>query len=123
LGGGIRQTGWLTVCGIVALQKENIDFLRQDHRNAFHLAQSLVGVPGLKVDMKQVQTNFVLMDISGLSGQFFLEKLREQGVLATLAGSDLMCLVTSRVVNSGDIDYAVGIIDTICQEHRESTFD
>ncbi len=33
-GGGMRQTGWLCACGIIALSEDNISRLREDHDNA-----------------------------------------------------------------------------------------
>lgn len=115
LGGGMRQTGWLTACGIIALQKENIQLLKEDHQNANYLAQGISHLTGIKIDFNQIQTNFILADISGtnISGKLFLEKLKEKGVLVTLAKPKLIRMVTSRVVNKQNIDYAIEIIGKI----------
>jgi len=115
LGGGMRQTGWLAACGIVALQDENIQLLKEDHINAGHLAEGISRLPGIKVDLNQVQTNFILVDINdtGISGKDFLERLKGKGILVTQAGPTLIRLVTSRVVNKQDIDYVIETITDI----------
>jgi len=115
LGGGMRQTGWLAVCGIISLQKENIQLLREDHQNANYLAQGISHLPGIKIDFNQIQTNFILVDISGtkISGKLFIEKLKEKGVLVTLAKPKLIRMVTSRVVNKQNIDYAIETIGKV----------
>ncbi len=48
LGGGMRQAGWIAIAGIVAL--ENIDRLRDDHRNAKTLAEALADLPEIEID-------------------------------------------------------------------------
>jgi len=118
LGGGMRQTGWLAACGIVALQKENIQMLKEDHQNAIRLAQGLSSLPGIKIDFNQVQTNFILVDIAetGFSGRLFLDKLKDKGVLVTLTKPTVIRMVTSRVVNQHDIEYAIEIIGRLLQK-------
>lgn len=115
LGGGMRQTGWLAACGIVALQKENIQLLYEDHQNAIRLAKGIARLPGVKIDFNQVQTNFILVDITqtSISGKLFLEKLKEKGILVTLAKPTLIRMVTSRVVNEQDIEYTVETISNL----------
>jgi threonine aldolase len=112
LGGGMRQTGWLCACGIVALSAENIARLQEDHENARLLAEGLTGLPGITVDLSRVHTNFVLADLTatGLTAHHFLERLKERGVLATPAGEYTVRFVTSREVNRGDILQALEII-------------
>ena len=112
LGGGMRQTGWLCACGIVALSRDNIARLQEDHDNAQFLAEGLWSLPGIKVNRCQVQTNFILADLSerGLSATVFLERIKEKGVLATKAGEFMVRFVTSREVNREDIAFALQVI-------------
>jgi threonine aldolase len=112
LGGGMRQAGWLCACGIVALSEDNIARLQEDHDNAQFLAEGLQSLPGIKVNRHQVQTNFVLADLSerGLNATVFLERIKGKGVLATKAGEFMTRFVTSREVNREDIAFALQVI-------------
>lgn len=115
LGGGMRQTGWLCACGLVALSPENIARLREDHDNARILATELSKMPGLVVDCSRVHTNFVLVDLveCGYNARQFVDQLRAKGVLVTLVGEGRIRLVTSKEVNREDILRALEIIEKI----------
>jgi threonine aldolase len=95
LGGGMRQAGVLAAAGLIALQDSPAK-LAQDHANAKLLARGLAGIPGIKVDADQVQTNIVIFDISGtgLDSGAFSMRLKERGVLANGVGSSAIRMVT-----------------------------
>ncbi len=118
LGGGMRQTGWLCACGIVALSPENIALLEEDHKNARLLALGLRDVEELSIDLSKVQTNFVLLKLRkpGLTARRFVELLREEGVLATAASSDVVRFVTSRQVVRDDILFAIEKIKEVVKK-------
>lgn len=109
LGGGMRQTGWLCACGLVALQPENIARLQVDHRNARMLAEGLSRIPGVRVETDRVQTNFVLADISEspYTAEDLVNKLAGLNVLATAAARSTIRFVTSREVDAEGIAAAV----------------
>jgi len=115
LGGGMRQTGWLCACGIVALSDENIGRLKDDHRNARFLAENLNILDGIKVDLERVHTNYVLAHIKypGFSAAEFLKQLETQKVLANPAGEKTVRFVTSKEVTQHEILSAVKIIKDI----------
>ncbi|MGQ9473524.1 MAG: threonine aldolase family protein, partial [Candidatus Caldatribacteriaceae bacterium] len=115
LGGGMRQTGWLCACGLVALSPENIARLREDHDHARLLAEGLSKMPGLAVDCSKVHTNFVLVDLMecGYNAPQFVEQLRARGVLVTLVGERRIRFVTSKEVNREDIFRALEIVEEI----------
>jgi threonine aldolase len=58
LGGGMRQVGILAAAGIIAIEKMTAR-LHQDHTNARRLADGLSHIPGVGLDLDQVQTNMV----------------------------------------------------------------
>jgi threonine aldolase len=62
LGGGMRQAGVLAAAGIIAVEQMTTR-LGEDHRNARRLAEGLVAIPGLVVDLNQVQTNMVFVTL------------------------------------------------------------
>ncbi|GEM_PF-1572816 len=105
----MRQTGWLCAGGIVALSGDSISRLQEDHDNAQFLAEGLQSLPGIKINRRQVQTNFVLADLSesGLNATVFLERIKEKGILATKAGEFMIRFVTSREVKREDIALAL----------------
>lgn len=62
LGGGMRQVGILAAAGIIAVEKMTLR-LDEDHRNARLLAEGLEEIPGILLDMNQVQTNMVFFTL------------------------------------------------------------
>ncbi len=84
LGGGMRQIGILAAAAHYALT-HNISRLKQDHEKAKLLAEKLSCLKKLKIDLESVQTNIVLIDVSGTehSTDEVLAMLRERGVLLT----------------------------------------
>lgn len=63
MGGGMRQAGVLAAAGVVALEQMTRR-LADDHAHAKLLAQGLSSIPGVNVDMGQVQTNMVFFWLS-----------------------------------------------------------
>jgi threonine aldolase len=62
MGGGMRQAGIIAAPGILALT-EGVARLAEDHLNARRLAEALAAVPGVRVDLEQVQTNMVFLRV------------------------------------------------------------
>jgi len=117
LGGGMRQTGWLCTCGILALEDENIKRLSEDHKNALLLAEGLSSLPGIKIDLKKVQTNFVLAHFDNTDKvPFFIKFLEQNGVLVTQADINTVRFVTSKQVNKSDIEYVLKIANHASKE-------
>ncbi|MDH7508188.1 MAG: low-specificity L-threonine aldolase [Methanomassiliicoccales archaeon] len=115
LGGGMRQAGVIAAPGIIALTKM-VDRLKEDHDNAKKLARGLNQIGSLKVDMKRVQTNIVLLDVSSLNMRSteFVLKAREKGLLVTDFGGTTVRFVTHYGITEEDIDVAIGIVESIC---------
>lgn len=118
LGGGMRQTGWLCACGVVALSPQNIARLAEDHANARLLAEKLAEIKGFEVDLSKVQTNFVLLHIRrrNLTAYRFAMLLKEKGVLVTPVSETLVRLVTSKEVTREDVLSAVAIIQEVLEQ-------
>ena len=97
-GGGMRQAGIIAAAGIVALEKM-VDRLEEDHhKRAQILAQGLNEIPGLRVDLKTVETNMVYVDhtLSGLSSDEVLSRFKAVGVLASARQPDHVRFVPTR---------------------------
>jgi threonine aldolase len=81
LGGGMRQSGILAAGALWALD-HNVDRIPEDHANARLLAESLMQVPGLSVDLDLVQTNMVMVDLDegGPTAPEMVRRLEQVGV-------------------------------------------
>jgi threonine aldolase len=106
LGGGMRQAGVIAAAGIVALE-EMIDRLAEDHRTARALAEGLVGLPGLRLDVARVQTNMVRIDLDHHEARPLAATLAGRGVRVSTPGPRRLRLVTHRHVGAGDIPAVV----------------
>jgi threonine aldolase len=106
-GGAMRQAGIVAAAGVYALE-HNVDRLAEDHANARRLGEGLAEV-GLPVEVEQVQTNFVLVDVGriGLAADEAVARLRAEGVLLSFAArKDVLRAVMHLDVAPEDIDAA-----------------
>jgi threonine aldolase len=62
LGGGMRQAGILAAAGIVAVEQVS-KRLGEDHANARRLAEGLLQIEGIHLDLDKVQTNMVFFSL------------------------------------------------------------
>jgi threonine aldolase len=110
-GGAMRQAGIVAAAGIYALD-HNVDRLADDHARARRLGEALAAA-GVPVDLEQVQTNFVQIDVKplGLTADEAERRAREHGV--RVSGTPLpgvLRAVTHLDVTDDDIDRAVELI-------------
>ena len=83
-GGGMRQVGILAAAAVYALD-HNIARLKEDHDKAKYFAQALSQLSKLRIDMSEIQTNMVFVDIerTGKTQSEMLNLLKSKGVLMT----------------------------------------
>ena len=107
-GGGMRQVGVLAAAGLVALEKSP-SRLHEDHANARYLAEALARLPGIKIDLKKVQTNIVIFDVSGTgrTAADISAALAKRNVLANATGKHAIRMVTHCDVDRPAIDRAL----------------
>jgi len=108
LGGGLRQAGILAAAGIYALT-HNVERLPEDHANACYLAEGLQEIPGIQLDMRSVQTNIVIFDVSGtgLTAPEVSVRLLAHGVKANATSDRTIRFVTHLNVNREDCSLAL----------------
>ena len=107
-GGGMRQVGVLGAAALVALEKSP-SHLHEDHANARYLAEALAQLPGIKVDLRKVQTNIIIFDVSG-TGRTAAEisaALGKRNVLANPTGKYDIRMLTHCDVDHAAIDRAL----------------
>ncbi len=118
LGGGMRQTGWLAACGILALSEGNITRLKEDHENASLLARGLDEISGVDVDVEKTQTNFIMAHFEdpGFNAKRFADTLSARGILITPSKANMVRFVTSKEVSREDIIFSLQIIKKVLQQ-------
>jgi len=118
-GGGMRQAGIIAAAGLVALE-ENRRRLPEDHAHARRLAEALVALPGVEIDLPRVRTNIVVFGVGRALFSDLAEdrdpvdeligRLEAAGVLGAKISETRARLVTHRDVSSAQIERAVAVI-------------
>lgn len=92
MGGGMRQAGYLAAAGRFALE-HHVGRLAEDHARARTLAAELPALPYVE-SVLPVETNIVIFTLGdSITGEAFLRKLKEQGVLASSMGRQTIRIV------------------------------
>jgi threonine aldolase len=115
-GGAMRQAGIVAAAGVHALD-HHVERLADDHARARRLALAL-DAAGVPVELEQVETNFVQIDVAplGLTREVALERLRDHGVLlSTTVHPTVLRAVTHLDVSEEDVDRACQAIPRALQ--------
>ena len=117
VGGGMRQAGVIAAAGIVALT-DMVDRLVEDHQTARALAEGLIDLPGMELDLETVQTNIVIFGSpsSSQEGSRFTQALAREGVMLGDIGNGQFRVVTHYGVSLKDINKALPIMRKAWQE-------
>jgi threonine aldolase len=115
----MRQAGIVAAAGIYALE-HHVDRLADDHARARRLAEGLADA-GVPVDLEQVETNFVQIDVAPLELRRAdaLERLREAGIglSATIHPTVIRAVVHLGITDDG-IDRALELVPTVLGARR-----
>ena len=117
LGGGMRQAGILAAAGLYALD-HMVDRLEEDHVNAQHLAQELVNIDNIKVNLEKVTTNLVFFDLESdtISDNDFIQALLEQDVKIDGKGNHRFRMATHFGFINNDIEKVIKAIKFILEK-------
>ena len=110
-GGAMRQAGIVAAAGVYALER-HVTRLADDHERARRLAERLEAA-GLGVDLEQVETNFVQIDVAplGLTRAEALSRLLDAGGgLSATIHPTVMRAVTHLGITDDDVDRASELI-------------
>jgi threonine aldolase len=110
-GGAMRQAGIVAAAGLYALE-HNVERLVEDHANARRLGEGLAEAR-LPVDLDQVETNFVLLDVGrlGFSADEAIARLRAEDVLLSFAArKNVLRALTHLDVTTDEIEQAIELI-------------
>jgi threonine aldolase len=111
MGGAMRQAGIVAAAGVYALE-HNVERLAEDHARARRLGAALHAA-GVPVDLEQVETNFVQVDVGplGLTREEAMARMKDEGVLlSTTVWPTKLRAVTHLDVTDDDIDAAIDAI-------------
>jgi threonine aldolase len=113
-GGGMRQIGFLAAACLFAVEN-HFERLLDDHNNARILAEHLNTLKGFVVDMETVQTNIIIVDVSGTgkSAYEIVQKLESEGILTIPFSSHRIRFVTHLEITSQDIQKCNNILSRI----------
>jgi threonine aldolase len=112
LGGGMRQVGIIAAAGIVALETMT-GRLEQDHQRAKQLAEKIADLEGIGIDLREVETNMVMIRLKKMTPDDFLERLAEHQVLALPLDSQVVRMVTHKDIDDNDVELAAAAIRTV----------
>lgn len=112
LGGGMRQTGLLAAAADYAVEN-HWKLMREDHRRARELANTLSELPKFSLDPESVESNIVLFRTVENSAADVLEKLRKKGVEMISFGPDVIRATFHFQVDDGGLTKAIEILKKI----------
>jgi threonine aldolase len=110
-GGGMRQAGIIAAAALYALE-HHVERLAEDHENAQVLARAVEETEGLRLESSPVQTNLVWFVVEPALGtaQAIAARLREEGVLVSALGPQVLRACTHLDVSRGDVASAADAI-------------
>lgn len=118
LGGGMRQAGIIAAGALYALRNHRVRLV-EDHMNARRLAEAINELPGIKVDLEGVQTNIVMIEITGnATAQQVSAMMKEEGVLINAMRPKVLRAVTHLDVSARDIEKAIEAFARISRKIR-----
>ena len=108
-GGGFRQAGMMAAGALHALEHHRAR-LGDDHRRARVFAEGLAGLPGIELDLDNVETNIVRFRSTALAAPDLVRGCRERAV-ALLAYNDRdLRAVTHLDLSDDDIEAALAVM-------------
>ena len=107
-GGAMRQAGIVAAAALYALD-HHVERIADDHARARRLGEALAAA-GVKVDLEQVETNFVQIDV-GADRAAAIDRMKDHGVLvSTTVHPTIVRAVTHLDITDGDIEEAIEAI-------------
>jgi threonine aldolase len=102
LGGAMRQAGYIAAAGIYAL-RNNVERLSEDHGSASEIVKALEQC-SLVENVSYGGTNLIIFTlVPGMKATEFLDKLKDQGILALKTGERSIRFVTHLDLSEADI--------------------
>ncbi|WP_262176685.1 threonine aldolase family protein [Saccharococcus sp. Marseille-Q5394] len=108
LGGGMRQAGIIAAPGIYALENM-IDRLKEDNDRAKRLAEKLSTIEGLIINLKDVQTNIISVDIRHceMDAEQLISFLKEKRIKVKQIGQKKIRMIVHYLITDDEVNYVV----------------
>lgn len=108
MGGGLRQTGILAAAGMISLQKMT-KRLDEDHENAKYLAKSISKIPGITLNIDDVDINLVFFSIDNnkYKTNDMVDFFKKQNILINPPENGKMRFVTHYWVDKEAVDKVI----------------
>jgi threonine aldolase len=115
-GGAMRQSGILAAAGLYALD-HNLARLVEDHANARLLAERLVGLRGVSLDLATVQSNIVIfrMEEGAPDAATIVARAEQAGILVSAFGVRIVRAVTHLDVTADQCRHAANVLSEIIE--------
>lgn len=109
-GGAMRQAGILAAACLYALEN-NVERLADDHKRARRFAEGIKELPGICIDMDQVQTNMVMVHVNHpqYTAETLSTELLKKGLGANPIDSKRIRVVTHLNISDNQITEAISI--------------
>jgi threonine aldolase len=111
IGGGMRQAGYLAAAGLYALQN-NVDRLREDNRRARELGAAVEAM-SFATNVRPVQSNICIFDLTQESAETFLAKLAEHQIQAVPFGPRTIRFTTHLEVDDAMIARVISVLNEV----------
>ena len=108
LGGAMRQAGVVAAAGLVAL-RDGRRRLAEDHANARRLAAVVAELPGVELDLAEVESNIAIFRVPA-PATAWVAGARAAGVLVAAIDGRRVRFVTHRDVSRADIERAAAAL-------------
>jgi threonine aldolase len=120
-GASVHKAGIAAAAALVALDTL-VERLADDHRRASELGALLQEIPGLQVEPAEIETNIVLVDVSGteLYPDEFLRLLAERGVLGLERDTSRVRFVTHRLISDAEISRTAELVALAVAERPQT---
>jgi threonine aldolase len=115
LGGGtVHKAGILAAAGVVALETM-CSRVKEDHRRARDLGERLRRIPEIRLDPEEVETNIVLVDVSGtrLEADACSDALAKRGIRVLVRDERRIRLVTHRLISEAHVVRAAEAFEAV----------
>lgn len=121
VGGNMRQAGPLAAAGLVAL-RSMVSRLAEDHATAKRLALGLARIDASLVDVDDVQTNLVKVQLpkDGATAAQVSQAIERRGVRVSPCDRHALRFVTHRHIDATHVDEAIQAFERTFRELRAS---
>jgi threonine aldolase len=111
-GGGMRQVGIIAAGALYAVENQR-ERLAEDHANARALAEGIAPLPGIELNLDEVETNILYFDTADSAAEV-AQKLAMRGVMMLALGPHRVRAVLNLHVTREDVETALKVFKEVC---------